>query len=39
MLVASAEAAVEAAKRLGYPVALKVDLPDILHKTEAGSFG
>jgi len=32
----SADAAVEAAQRLGYPVALKVDSPDILHKTEAG---
>lgn len=34
--VDSAAAAVEAAQRLGYPVALKVDSPDILHKTEAG---
>ena len=34
--VGSAEAAVEAAQRLGYPVALKADSPDILHKTEAG---
>ncbi|MGE3537533.1 MAG: acetate--CoA ligase family protein [Candidatus Tectimicrobiota bacterium] len=34
--VTSAEAAVEAAQSLGYPVALKVDSPDILHKTEAG---
>ena len=32
----SAEAAVEAAEQLGFPVALKVDLPDIPHKTEAG---
>jgi acetyltransferase len=32
----SAEAAVEAAEKLGFPVALKVDSPDILHKTEAG---
>src|SRR5690606_12085289 len=32
----SAEAAVEAAQRLGYPVALKIDSPDIAHKTEAG---
>jgi acetyltransferase len=32
----SAEAAVAAAKQLGFPVALKVDSPDILHKTEAG---
>ena len=29
-------AAVAAAKGLGYPVALKVDSPDILHKTESG---
>ncbi len=33
----SADAAVEAAQRLGYPVVLKVDSPDILHKTEAGA--
>jgi len=33
---ASAAAAVEAAAQLGFPVALKVDSPDILHKTEAG---
>ena len=36
VLAQSADAAVEAAQRLGYPVALKVDSPDILHKTEAG---
>jgi acetyltransferase len=35
---ASAAAAVNAAKSLGYPVALKVDSPDILHKTEAGGI-
>ena len=35
-LVGSADAAVEAAEQLGYPVALKVDSPDIPHKTEAG---
>jgi acetyltransferase len=35
-LAVSAEAAVEAATRLGFPVVLKVDSPDILHKTEAG---
>ncbi len=34
--VQSAGAAVDAAQRLGYPVALKADTPDILHKTEAG---
>jgi acetate---CoA ligase (ADP-forming) len=33
---ASAEQAVAAAKEIGFPVALKVDSPDILHKTEAG---
>jgi acetyltransferase len=32
----SAEAAVETAEQLGFPVALKVDSPDIPHKTEAG---
>ena len=32
----SAEAAVGAAEQLGFPVALKVDSPDIPHKTEAG---
>jgi acetate---CoA ligase (ADP-forming) len=34
--VTSAQVAVEAARQLGYPVALKVDSPDIPHKTEAG---
>jgi acetate---CoA ligase (ADP-forming) len=32
----SADEAIAAAQRLGYPVVLKVDSPDILHKTEAG---
>src|SRR5919108_472861 len=32
----SAEEAVAAAEQLGFPVALKLDSPDILHKTEAG---
>src|SRR5277367_6430483 len=32
----SAEAAVEAAEQLGFPVALEVDSPDIPYKTEAG---
>jgi acetyltransferase len=32
----SAEAAALAAEQLGFPVALKVDSPDIAHKTEAG---
>ena len=35
-LVTSAGAATVAAERIRYPVALKVDSPDILHKTEAG---
>lgn len=34
--VHDADAAVEAAERIGYPVVMKVDSPDILHKTEAG---
>lgn len=34
--VNSAEAAAEAAVQFGFPVALKVDSPEILHKTEAG---
>jgi acyl-CoA synthetase (NDP forming) len=32
----SSGVAVDAAQLLGYPVALKLDSPDILHKTEAG---
>jgi acyl-CoA synthetase (NDP forming) len=32
----SAEEAIEAAERLDYPVVLKVESPDILHKTEMG---
>jgi len=35
-LVGSADEAVAAAERIGFPVAVKVDSPDILHKTEAG---
>jgi acetyltransferase len=34
-LVTSADAAVAGAERTGYPVALKIESPDILHKTEA----
>ena len=33
---ASPNAAAAAAEAIGYPVALKIDSPDILHKTEAG---
>ncbi|HEX5326920.1 MAG TPA: acetate--CoA ligase family protein, partial [Acetobacteraceae bacterium] len=36
-LVASATDAAEAAAALGFPVALKVQSPDIVHKTEAGA--
>lgn len=36
VLVGSADAAVEAAEHLGFPVVVKVESPDILHKTEAG---
>jgi acetyl coenzyme A synthetase (ADP forming)-like protein len=35
-LANSADKAVEIAGRIGYPVALKIVSPDILHKTEAG---
>lgn len=35
-LATSAGAAAEAAARIGFPVALKIRSPDILHKTEAG---
>jgi acyl-CoA synthetase (NDP forming) len=35
-LARSAEEAADHASRLGYPVALKVQSPDIAHKTEAG---
>ena len=32
----SAQEAVEAAERLGFPVAMKIVSPDILHKSDAG---
>ncbi len=35
-VVSSAEAAVAASEALGYPVVLKIESPDIAHKTEAG---
>ncbi|WP_317855206.1 acetate--CoA ligase family protein [Chakrabartyella piscis] len=35
-LVQTKEEAIQAAEKMGYPVVLKVDSPDILHKTEAG---
>jgi acetyltransferase len=35
-LAADVESAVRAAAELGYPVALKADSPDVVHKTEAG---
>ena len=35
-LVGSAEEAADAAERLGFPVALKVQSPQLPHKTEAG---
>jgi acetyltransferase len=37
-LVTSAEMAVEQARELGYPVALKIQSGEILHKTEAGGI-
>jgi acetate---CoA ligase (ADP-forming) len=35
-LARNAEEAVAAAREIGYPVALKIESPDIAHKTEAG---
>lgn len=37
-LAASADEAAALARRIGFPVALKVQSPDILHKTEAGGI-
>jgi acetate---CoA ligase (ADP-forming) len=38
VLATSADAAAEAAARIGAPVALKVQSPEIMHKTEAGGI-
>ncbi|MHA1264967.1 MAG: acetate--CoA ligase family protein [Candidatus Helarchaeota archaeon] len=37
-IVDSADAAVEAANKIGYPVVCKIVSPDILHKTDAGGI-
>ena len=37
-VAATEEEAVRLAEEIGYPVALKIDSPDILHKTEAGGL-
>src|SRR4029079_9597024 len=37
ILARSADDAVGAAEAIGWPVALKVESPDLLHKTEAGA--
>jgi len=37
-LAATVEDAVTAANEIGYPVALKIESPDLLHKTDAGAL-
>jgi len=37
-LATTVEEAIAAAAEIGYPVALKVEAPDLLHKTEAGAL-
>ena len=37
-LASTADEAVEAARDIGFPVVIKVNSPDILHKTEAGAL-
>lgn len=37
-LTLNADEAVEAARRLGYPVAMKISSPDIIHKEECGGL-
>ena len=36
LTAADADAAVKAAEELGYPVVLKIDSPDVVHKTDVG---
>jgi acetyltransferase len=36
MLVATADDAVEAAEKIGYPVAMKIASPDVIHKSDMG---
>lgn len=38
ILAASFEDAVAAAEQIGYPVAVKIESPDLLHKTDAGAI-
>jgi acyl-CoA synthetase (NDP forming) len=38
MVASSAEKAAEAAKKIGYPLAMKIVSPDIIHKSDAGGI-